>query len=124
MAWFFDAGSPIYLQIIEHIKLKIAVGEYKSGTRLSSVRELAAEAEVNPNTMQKSLAELEREGLLYVQRTSGRYITENKELIDNLKSTLAGEHIDWYFNKMSMLGYSKKEAAKLLLERAERDDLI
>ena len=70
MPWNFNDSTPIYQQIMEHIKLSIAVGEYNAGEKLMAVRELAALAEVNPNTMQKALSELEREGLLYSQRTS------------------------------------------------------
>lgn len=114
MPWEFNSSSPIYLQIIEHIKLKIAVGEYKAGDKLLSVRELAAEAEVNPNTMQKALSELERDGLLYTQRTAGRFITENAETITELRHQLAGEQLDMFLKKMEKLGYSPKEALGLL----------
>ena len=114
MPWNFNDHTPIYQQIMEHIKLSIAVGEYNAGDKLMAVRELAAEAEVNPNTMQKALSELEREGLLRSQRTSGRFITEDKEMIANLRSSLAREHIDWYINKMKQLGFSAEDAVEQL----------
>lgn len=114
MPWDFNSTSPIYVQIIEHIKLRIAVGEYKAGDKLLSVRELAAEAEVNPNTMQKALSELERDGLLYTQRTAGRFITENSETISNLREQLAGEQLDMFLKRMQKLGYSPEEALGLL----------
>ena len=114
MPWNFNSTTPIYIQIIEHIKMGVAVGDYKAGDKLLSVRELAAEAEVNPNTMQKALSELEREGLLYTQRTSGRFITEDTETIANLRKQLAKEHLDAFLKNMDRLGYPPEEAVELL----------
>lgn len=114
MPWNFNSTTPIYIQIIEHIKMSVAVGDYKAGDKLLSVRELAAEAEVNPNTMQKALSELEREGLLYTQRTSGRFITEDTETIANLREQLAKEHLDAFLKNMNRLGYPPEEAVELL----------
>ncbi len=114
MPWDFNSVTPIYLQIIEHIRLRIAVGEYKAGDKLLSVRELASEAEVNPNTMQKALSELERDGLLYTQRTAGRFITEDKAVISDLRRQLAEKQLDTFLVAMKKLGYSEKEAAELL----------
>ncbi|MDE6745297.1 MAG: GntR family transcriptional regulator [Oscillospiraceae bacterium] len=114
MPWNFNSTTPIYIQIIEHIKMSVAVGDYKAGDKLLSVRELAAEAEVNPNTMQKALSELEREGLLYTQRTSGRFITEDTETIANLRKQLAAEHLDAFLKNMNRLGYTPDEAVELL----------
>ena len=79
MVWKFNDEQPIYQQIISQIKERIVAGEWKAGSKLKSVRELALEAGVNPNTMQKALAELEREGLVYSQRTAGRFVSDNKE---------------------------------------------
>lgn len=114
MPWSFDSSTPLYLQIMEQIKFRIAVGNYKAGDKLASVRELAAEAEVNPNTMQKALSELEREGLLFTQRTSGRFVTENAETITALRRSLADEQLDVFLKKMYNLGYSAEEVMKLL----------
>lgn len=114
MPWNFNSVTPIYIQIIEHIRLSIAVGEYRAGDKLLSVRELAAEAEVNPNTMQKALSELERDGLLYTQRTAGRFITEDKKIIASLREQLAQKQLDTFLSEMSRLGYSESEAAELL----------
>ena len=86
MAWNLDADKPIYAQLMEIIQMQIISGKYQAGGRLPSVRELAAEASVNPNTMQKALSELERGGLVYSQRTSGRFITEDEELLKELKN--------------------------------------
>lgn len=112
MPWNFNSTTPIYIQIIEHIKMSVAVGDYRAGDKLLSVRELAAEAEVNPNTMQKALSELEREGLLYTQRTSGRFITEDKEVIASLREQLAAEHLNAFLKKMNRLGYSPDEIGR------------
>ena len=79
MPWNLDSSRPIYLQIIERVQMDIITGRYQPGDKLPSVRNLAQEAAVNPNTMQKALSELERSGLIYSQRTSGRFITEDKE---------------------------------------------
>ena len=91
MPWNLDSDRPIFIQIIERIQVDIISGLYKPGDKLPSVRELAQEASVNPNTMQKALSELERTGLVYSQRTSGRFITEDTAMINNLKSELAQE---------------------------------
>ena len=85
MNWEFNDDMPIYLQIIDIIKAKIASGELKPKEKLKSVRELALEAGVNPNTMQKAMTELERQGIVYSQRTSGRFISEGGEVMSNLK---------------------------------------
>lgn len=77
MAWELDSDRPIFIQIVERIQMEIISGKYSPGDKLPSVRELAAVAAVNPNTMQKALTELERTGLVYSQRTSGRFITED-----------------------------------------------
>lgn len=102
--------------------MSVAVGDYNAGDKLLSVRELAAEAEVNPNTMQKALSELEREGLLYTQRTSGRFITEDTEIIANLRKQLAEEHLETFLKKMNRLGYTPDEAVELLIKHINRED--
>ncbi len=114
MPWVFDDSTPIYQQIIEQVKLRIAIGEYRAGDKLLPVRELASEAEVNPNTMQKALAELERDGLLYSQRTAGRFITENQNSIEGLKTSLAVERAKAYLSRMEMLGYDNRGALEEL----------
>ena len=114
MPWNFNSNTPIYIQIIEQIKFSIAVGEYKAGDKLLSVRDLAAEAEVNPNTMQKALSELERGGLLYTQRTSGRFITNDEAAIKKLREQLAEDQVENFISKMKLLGYSPDEAAELM----------
>ena len=89
MEWTFRNDLPIYSQLVEQIKLGIVSGAYVPGERLSSVRDLATDAGVNPNTMQRALQELEREGLVFSQRTSGRFVTEDVALIDSAKRAIA-----------------------------------
>lgn len=114
MPWELDNDRPIYLQLMERIQQDIVSGIYKPGDRLPSVRDLAVEAAVNPNTMQKALSELERSGLVYSQRTSGRFITEDTQLLDEMKTSLASEHILQFLAKMKQLGFQKEEIAALI----------
>ena len=110
----FDAQRPIYVQLIERVKLRIVSGEYQPGEQIPSVRELAESSGVNPNTMQKALAELEREGLLNVQRTVGRFVTGDESLITRLKSELADTHIIRFMREMTALGINAGDAINLL----------
>ena len=119
MAWKFNNESPIYLQIVEIIKTQIAQGVLKPGDQVPAVRELAVTAGVNPNTMQKALTELERTGLVYSQRTSGRFITEDAKMIEELKNNLAQEQIKEFLENMSKLGYKKSETLSLIQEILE-----
>lgn len=114
MIWNLKSDRPIYLQLLEHIELSIISGVYKPGDKLPSVRDLAEDASVNPNTMQKALVELERSGLVYTQRTTGRFITEDRKMIENLKRNYAKEEISAFFKKMKQLGFSVSETIDLL----------
>lgn len=114
MAWSFKEDRPIYTQLLEQIQARIVTGQYKIGERLPSVRELAAEAGVNPNTMQRALAELERIGLVYSQRTSGRMITDDAQKIGEMKMQLAQDVIEEFLQNMKKLGYEQKEIAQLI----------
>lgn len=114
MAWVLDSGRPIYAQIIERVQLDIVTGRYQPGEKLPSVRDLAAQAAVNPNTMQKALSELEQSGLLYTQRTNGRFITEDKELIQRIKSDLAAMQVREFLTKMQQLGLDDSEILQLI----------
>lgn len=115
MKWQFRNDMPIYTQIVEQIKVAIVRGEYGSGERLPSVRDMATEAGVNPNTMQRAMAELEREGLVFSQRTSGRQVTENLELIKDAKLSLAEKHLESFMNAMGELGLGQDEIIKLIM---------
>ncbi len=120
MTWQFDADRPIYKQLKERILLRIVSGEYGAGAQLPPVRELAEEAAVNPNTLQKALAELERDGLVYALRTSGRFVTEDRALVRKAKDDLAAGVIDQYFGQMQAIGYTAEEAVRLLQNTKER----
>lgn len=119
MSWTLDNDRPIYLQLMERIQRDIIAGVYQPGDKLPSVRDLALEAAVNPNTMQKALSELERSGLVYSQRTSGRFITEDTEMLTQMKKELATEHIQEFFQKMEQLGFSRAELLTLVTKAAE-----
>ena len=122
MAWALDSERRIYTQILERIQIDIISGTYKPGEKLPSVRDLAAEAAVNPNTMQKALSELERTGLVYAQRTSGRYITEDVDLIQDMKKEIAESQIRDFLEKMSRLGLNKEDTLKLMEILAKEED--
>lgn len=104
----FDNFRPIYIQIIEEIKLKIISGQYKSGEQLPAVRALALDYKVNPNTVQRSYSILEEEGLVYSDSTNGRFVTTNKKLIKKLKEKIAKEKIEMFIDNMDNLGIDKK----------------
>ncbi|MDP4132950.1 MAG: GntR family transcriptional regulator [Bacillota bacterium] len=114
MKWNFDNERAIYSQIVEQIKLFIISGYYEKGSKLPSVRDLAEEAKVNPNTMQKALAELERQGLIYSNRTTGNFITDDENLIKNVKKEFADDKIREFISYMKNLGYDKQDTVKLL----------
>lgn len=121
MPWNLDNDRPIYLQLMERIQRSIISGEYRPGDRLPSVRDLAVEAAVNPNTMQKALSELERSGLVYSLRTSGRYITEDVDLLEKLKEDQAYSHIKEFMEKMRQLGFSDEETLSLTQKIIKED---
>ena len=114
MAWNLNSDRPIFIQIVERIEMDIISGKYKPGDKLPSVRDLAAEAAVNPNTMQKALSELERIGLVHSRRTSGRFITEDTSMIDELKSTLAKDKITELLSFMQQLGFQENEILAMI----------
>ncbi len=122
MAWELDNDRPIYAQLVDRIQMQIVSGYYQPGGKLPSVRELAAEAAVNPNTMQKAFVELERSGLIITQRTNGRNVTEDTELIANIKEGMAREHMNLFFSKMKELGYADGEIRALIDREAPLDN--
>ena len=122
MAWELDSDRPIYIQLVERIEMSIISGYYPAGGRLPSVRELATEAAVNPNTMQKAFAELERSGLIITQRTNGRTVTEDEVLIDSIRRKKAEGHVQTFFGKMKELGYTKMEVVNLIEKSYEGED--
>lgn len=123
MAWDLDNDRPIYAQLIERIQMQIVSGQYEPGERLPSVRELAAVAAVNPNTMQKAFAELERNGLVITQRTNGRTVTADAERIQKLRNELAQERENAFLIEMKELGFDADEALELL-RKSEREKTV
>lgn len=116
MGWEFDAGRPIYAQLVELIRGRIISGAYQPGDRLPSVRDLADEAGVNPNTMQRALTELERQGLVHSVRTSGRFITIEQSVLNEAKEASAREVTRSYLGQMAALGYDRAAILKLVSE--------
>lgn len=114
MAWDFNDDRPIYLQLMEQIQLRIVSGAYKAGEKLPSVRDMATDASVNPNTMQKALTELERTGLVFSQRTIGRFITEDINMIKDIRNGLAKEQIEKFLYNMTKIGYTNQETIELI----------
>lgn len=121
MSWNLSSERPIYAQIMERITLDIVSGIYPPGARLPSVRDLAQDAGVNPNTMQKALSELERTGLVISQRTSGRFITEDLTMVEKMKQDLASMQIREFLEKMEHIGFTK-EAIIQLIEQIETEE--
>ena len=109
MQWDLDSGRPVYVQLVEQIQAGIISGYYRPGDKLPSVRELAAQATVNPNTMQKALSDLERTGLIYTNRTSGRFITSDEALIKKLKEQSALELVQEFIERMKQNGFEPEE---------------
>ncbi|MEG1500716.1 MAG: GntR family transcriptional regulator [Clostridiales bacterium] len=123
MTWKFDTNKPIYLQLVEQLKILLVADYYQSGAKLPSVRDLANEAGVNPNTLQRAFGELERAGLVFSQRTNGRFVTEDKEMIKNLRNELALSHIKIFWDNMKHLGFNKEEIL-VLLDQVALDNAI
>lgn len=116
MEWNLSDDRPIWLQLSQQMARRIITGTYPPGSRLPSVRELAAEAGVNPNTMQRALAQLEQDGLAKADRTAGRLVTQDIVVLDSFRRASAQEIIDQYFNAMAELGYTRIQAAAILKE--------
>lgn len=114
MSWKFDEKSPIYAQIAQHIKMQIISQEIKSGEQLPTVRELAEIAGVNPNTMQRAFSELEREGMVYSQRTSGRFVTDDTELIAQKRKEVAELELRNFVDNMAKIGFNTQDIPSIL----------
>ncbi|MBO5384177.1 MAG: GntR family transcriptional regulator [Ruminococcus sp.] len=112
--WEFSNDRPVYLQIIDVVLTRIASGVYNPGERIPSVRDLAEEARVNPNTMQKALSEIERLGYITSQRTAGKFITEDTAIIGTLKKSKADNILGNFVDEMKMINISIDEAIELL----------
>lgn len=115
----FNSNLPIYVQIMNYIKSKIIIGELKPSDKLPSVRELSSTLKVNPNTIQRTYSELEREGVTYTQRGMGTFVTDDKNLIYNLKKSMAKEIVDDFINNMTSLGFSEEDIVRIISESTE-----
>jgi len=114
MDYNFDNERPIYIQLLEKLRILIVSGYYSLGTRLPSVRELAQEIRINPNTVQKALSELENEKLIYTERTNGKYVTKDEKLILKVKNEIAKNIANKYLSDMNKIGINSKDSIKYL----------
>ena len=114
MDWNFRGDAPIYTQLCEQLTIAIVSGTYAPGERLPAVRELAVDAGVNPTPVQRSLGELERDGLVFSQRTAGRFVTENAERIEEERQALAGMRVRDFLAAMERLGYNRMQTVELM----------
>ncbi|MDU4861614.1 MAG: GntR family transcriptional regulator [Terrisporobacter othiniensis] len=122
MSWNIDNNKPVYIQLVEQLKSKIISGEFKAGDKIDSVRSLAEDAQVNPNTMQKALVELEREELVFSKRTSGRFVTDDKEKIKSMKKEVANEEIKNLKINLERLGFTKDEIINLVISNIKEEN--
>ena len=122
MSWELVSDRPIYIQLVDEIKLRIITSYYKPGERLPTVRELAAEAEVNPNTMQRALSELETSELIITQRTSGRVVTDDVTVIKNNKNTIAYDVTEKFLTKMHTLGFNIDDTVKFITKEIKNNE--
>ena len=122
MAWELDSGRSIYSQLVEVILRRIVTGAYPAGSRLDSVRDLASEAGVNPNTMQRALMELERTGMITTQRTSGKYVTDNQEMIDKVREDMAKNSVSRLLTELATLGFEKEEIIEIIRRNEDERD--
>ncbi|MBE6154386.1 MAG: GntR family transcriptional regulator [Firmicutes bacterium] len=116
----FDNNIPIYIQLLDYIKAYIISEQIKSGEKLPSVRELASMFKVNPNTIQKALSELEDIGLIYTERTNGKYVTTDKKLIAKIKNEYALKIANEFLDNMQKIGINNEEALNYLVGKEEK----
>jgi DNA-binding transcriptional regulator YhcF (GntR family) len=122
MSWTFKSDQPIYSQIVERIQIRIVKGTYPPGSRLPSVRELALEAGVNPNTVQRAYADLELNGFLRTERTNGKFVTDDHDMLRRLRMELSRGYIEELFEKMTGLGFTRQEIIEAIeAQRGENE---
>ena len=121
MAWQFNSNRPIYQQIVDEIELRILNGTYEMGMRLPSVRDLAVLAAVNPNTMQRALAELEEMGLVTTQRNTGRTVTTDETAVSRARDVKADLLAETFMMQMQVLGLSRKEVLERLAKGEQKE---
>lgn len=121
MSWKLDSDRPIHKQLLEVLLTGIVSGIYPSGSKLPSVRDLAMEAGVNPNTMQRAFTELEQKGLVRTERTAGRFVTDDREMIERSRDTIATQQLTLFLDKMQQLGFQKKEIVSFMRSKIEEE---
>jgi len=121
LAWQFTSNRPIYQQIVDEIELRILNGTYEMGMRLPSVRDLAVLAAVNPNTMQRALAELEEMGLVTTQRNTGRTVTTDESAVSRARDNKADLLAETFLMQMKALGLSRKEVLERLAKGEQKE---
>ena len=119
MAWSFTSGKPVYLQIAERITASVISGEYKPGTQIPSVRQLALEAAVNPNTVQHAFSHLESEGIIVSVSTAGRFVTEDASIIESCRKKVTKQAVNEFIEKISRFSVSRDEIITMIGEKME-----
>lgn len=114
MAWSFSSDRPVYLQIADRITKSVLSGEFCAGEQIPTVRQLALEAAVNPNTVQRAFSELEHEGLIISQGTTGRYVTEDVQVIQHCQNKMAEKIVADFIENMEQLSISKEQAIAMI----------
>ena len=122
MKFVFDNKLPVYIQLLEQLKTAIVTGRFAPGEKLPSVRELALEAKLNPNTVQKALAELEAERLIYTERTNGKFVSTDKAVLENAKNALANEALTNYLRQMKNLGFDREQASEFIKKATKEEN--
>ena len=122
MGWNITDSGPIWMQLNEQLMQRISAGVYPKGSKLPTVRELASEAGVNPNTMQRAMMEMEREGLVFSQRTAGRFVTEDAARIKDLRETLARDQVKEFLESMYLLGFRQEEIVSFVEKEGEHHE--
>ncbi|GIO87008.1 GntR family transcriptional regulator [Paenibacillus faecis] len=122
MTMEFDNNLPIYIQIMNYIKREIVTGRLKAGDKIPSVRELAAELQINPNTVQRTFQELEREEIVETKRGLGRYVTSEEGKIMTIKKEMAGDLLDRFIHGMQELGFTNRDIAAIVAEAVDAEE--
>ena len=122
MKFELQGSRPIWQQLSEQLRQRIVTGVYPAGSHFPTVRELAAEAGVNPNTMQRAMAQLESDGLVITNRTTGRTVTEDDDVLESMRCALATDRTREYYNDMKALGFTRREAAEIARKEGEEHD--
>ncbi len=112
---------PVYIRLIDDIYMRILTGEYPPGSKLPTVRDLALTMRANPNTVQRALGRIEEKGLIYTQRTTGKYVTENTSVINEARRSLAEQYADEYFENMKRIGFGSEEASSFIREKEDQN---